>query len=609
MPRSWWAFVLPSRRPALASGFAVLAACLLHLIAQAGMMLSWAGWSFSAFRDYYWPDQLAYLAIATNAAHGDLSAVEPFTQTGTIYYPRAYYLLIGGLADLTGTSAATMWTVVGLAFQVALVAAVGTAAVLLTRRWWTGLLGFTPFLLGTASWVTGQGWMTTMDSHAVLWGPFAVLYTLNGESVALCVAGTALLALLVVAAGRVRGRAALVVTVLAFALIGALANVHTYAFLVAVFVVAAGVAAVGLLRERSRWLLVATGLLVVVVLVAGPVVGERVSPLAALVLGLLPAAPGALALARRAGLRSLWCLGALVLGAAPQVLLTVIGLANGDEFLLYRESSSQDLGVSLLHGLVAASALLPALLLVAWLGVRRRRVLWVAVPVGGAVVWALLAANDLWGANQEPYRFWINTYLLLAVVMVPVTAWAVLDTLRPGPLPAEPGPVDVPGRAPVLLGRTGRRITAGALVLVLAVAAVASVDWLTFRREVAAMGYLTIATPQVTAAAELAEQTDGTLVLTDSCLDPLFLKVVWGGPVVSYNPGLAWPAEVDAVQALLGGRGTGTFDAAAAATADVGWVLTDSACSPSLAPSLDGYEQAGSVDYEGGTVTLWRIAS
>ncbi|WP_448061639.1 hypothetical protein [Cellulomonas hominis] len=58
---------------------AVLAAVVVHLAAQAGMMLRWAGWDGTDFRSYYWSGQLAYLAIATNAAHGDLSSVEPLT--------------------------------------------------------------------------------------------------------------------------------------------------------------------------------------------------------------------------------------------------------------------------------------------------------------------------------------------------------------------------------------------------------------------------------------------------------------------------------------------------------------------------------------------------
>ena len=43
------------------------------------------------------------------------------------------------MARLTGTTAATAWTVVGLTVQVLLVAMIGLTAVLLTRRWQVAL--------------------------------------------------------------------------------------------------------------------------------------------------------------------------------------------------------------------------------------------------------------------------------------------------------------------------------------------------------------------------------------------------------------------------------------------------------------------------------------
>ena len=118
---------------------ALLVAAAVHLWAQAGMMLTVPGWTAGTFRNYYVPDQLAYLAIATDWSTGTTGSVEPFTETGSIYYPRLYYQFLGTVARLTGTTAATAWTVVGLTVQVLLVAMIGLTAVLLTRRWQVAL--------------------------------------------------------------------------------------------------------------------------------------------------------------------------------------------------------------------------------------------------------------------------------------------------------------------------------------------------------------------------------------------------------------------------------------------------------------------------------------
>ncbi len=600
---------IPRQLKICLSAASVSAAVVVHLVAQAGMMLRWPGWNGTAFRNYYWSDQLAYLSIATNAAHGDLSSVEPLTQTGTIYYPRAYYLALGAVADLTGTHVATMWTVLGLLAQAVLVAMIGGTCILLTRRWWAGIVGFTPFVLGTFSWLAGDDvWMTLLGSHAVLWGPFGVLYTLNGESVALCVAGVALLTLLLVAAGRVPRRAQWPLAVAACLAVGLLANVQTYSFLVSVFVLAGVTAAVGLVRSPSRWSGAVTLGLLVLVLALGPSIADRVGPLATLAAALLPALPGLLAVGRATRWRALWCAAAVAVGAAPQVLATVVGIVGDDPFLLYRDSSSNDLGVPWGSGLLAAAGVVPALVLVAVVGWRRRKVLWAAVPAALAVVWVLLAGNDRWGANQEPYRFWLDTYVLVAVVIVPLGAWVAAELWDQSSTVAAP----VDASAPRPLSRRGRLTGLVAVVAVIAVAGASSADWPRFRRSVTANGYIQLVTSPYAAASELAEKTDGGLVLTDTCLDPLFFKVNWGGPVAAFNRGLAWPAEVDAVEVVLAARAAAQVDEGAAAQAGVRWVITNTVCVPTLAVPADAV-QVASLDFAAdgsstaGTVRLWRL--
>lgn len=605
----------------LAAG-AIAAAMVLHLLLQASMMRGWAGWNLSAFRNYFASDQLAYLAIATDVAHGESAFVEPYTLTGSNYYPRGYYIVLGTLARLTSTHPATMWTVVGLTAQVMLVAMIGLTCVLLTRRWWSGLLGFAPFLVGTGSWIIRDTWMTTLDSHAVLWGPFGVFFTLNGESVSLCLGAAAALGLLLVGAGRVSRRWTWPVVLLASLVVGLLANIQTYSFLISVFLVAGGAAAVGLSRTRSWLPYGMTAIGVVVVFLLGPPLADAVSPLAVLVVGLLPALPGLVLLLREVGFRLLWCAVAVAVGASPQVLATVLGLAGGDEFLTYREASSKNLGVPLLHGVFAGMWIIPALAFVVWVGFRHRERMMRAVPPGLVATWAFLAANDHWGANQEPYRFWLDCYAVITILTVPLVAWAAVVALaRRGaaPVPArstEPGPVGgypelaavtTAGAEPPPAGRT-RAVTAGALVLAVAFAAVSAVDWPLFRRGVTEWAYIALSTPRLEAAADLAAQTDGGIVLTDACVDPLTFKIAWGGPVAFFNRGLAWPDHVEAVDALVAARGEGLVDVEAAQRADVRWLLADPACAVDATAGLTLVETRDWSDaVSSGSLELWRI--
>jgi hypothetical protein len=566
----------------------IAAAVVAHLWLQAGVALSWSGFTTSDFRNYYSGDQLSYLAIATDVAQGRGSSVEPYTLTGSIYYPREYYVVLGHLARLTSSSPAAMWLIVGLLVQALLVAAIGTTIVLLTRRWWAGALAFTPFVLGTGSWlIHGHNWATQLDSHAVLWGPAGVMYTLNGETVALSLGACAALGLLLVGAGRVRGRAAWVVAVVACLVAGALASVQTYGFLTTVYVLAGGTAAVGLVRSRSRWALAATVGLAVVLVATGPLLASSVSPLATLALGLLPTIPGLVVVLRLTRWRALVCFAALALGAAPQVVTTALGVLDKDPFLIYRQSSSKNLGVPLSAGLWAAMAVIPVLVLLVWLGVRHRRVLWVAGPAALATVWTLLASNDHWGANQEPYRLWLDVYVLVAILVVPLAAWAAVAVFLG--IPDDVGPADDPDRGGEPVHEPGRwslatRLTAAGAGVSVLVAGVWSVEFVLFRRTVADWGYVSLTGPRVSAEAELAGTTDGRVVLTDACIDPVVLKPVWGGPVAYFSPGLAWPAHKSDFDRVLPARADpATFDQAAAEAAGIGWLLVDASCELDLA--------------------------
>lgn len=544
---------------------AVAAAVLSHLWLQAGALIAAHGIGRAQVRRFYPDDQYAYLSIAKNAGNGILGSVEPFTLTGANHYPRLYYDILGMIAGAAGVDPTTAWNLVGLAAQAVLVGGIGIAAVLLTRRWWAGALAWVPFVLGTlAWWNSGDEWKTDLESHAVLWGPYGTMFTLNGETIALCVAGLGSLTLILLAAGRVRTRRPWLVAAAVCVALGLLASVQTYTFLAVTFLVVYGAAAVGLgmLAGRWRhapWLVAVTAVMVAGVVIAGPSVAARVSPLATLAFALTPAAPGLLALLPLTRWRVLVPAVALVLGATPQTLGTALGVLQGDPFLLYRQGSSADLGVPAREGLLAGAVIALLALLAAALGTRARSLLMALLPATGAGVWLLLATNDAWGANQEPYRFFNNVAVQLAVVTVPLLLWGLVE-LR------------------TRRARVDRWIALTAATCAVFLLYLALPDFLLFRATTALNGYQNLRVPQKAAAAEAAAQSGGSLVLPDPCIDPLALKVNWGGPVAYYSLGLAWPDDEDRFRAMLESRKYTDLDLESALAVGVDTVLVDTAC-------------------------------
>ncbi|MET3769683.1 hypothetical protein ABIB15_002387 [Marisediminicola sp. UYEF4] len=583
------------------SALAVGAAAVIHLFAQAGMLFFRPEWSISTFRAYYPFDQLSYLSMVTNASMGDYAAVEPFTETGSNFYPRAWYLFLGTVARVLDLYPPTAWQVGGLVIQVMLVVTLAVTLIIMTGRPLTGLLAPAPFVLGTFAFLGGENWFTSMGSHAVLWGPFGVLHTLNGEAASLSIAGMAIL-LLLLAWGRDTPRARrIVLTLVAAAAIGALANVQTYSFLAAVYIASMVAAAWALVRWRNRVAIVLSIVLLPTLFIVGPIVFERFGQLPSLVFGLLPAIPGLVLLLVRAGPLVLAYFGIAVLAAAPQVVFTVLGIASDDPFLSYRVASNQNLGVEPGPGLLGAVVLLLPLAALAAAGVIRRRPLWIAYPIGAATTWFILATNDIWGPNAEPYRLWIDSFLLVAVGLLPLFVTAVIDLAGPG------------ARTPDRAG-AARSLRVGTVVvaaLVTLTAAVSATDWIRFYQDDEVHGVFVFTDSRSAAHSDLARLADdgsGDLVGMDTCVDPQIVKLNSGAPVAFYNLGMAWPQERDAVQSFLADRAEGEVDLDTLAAAGIGWMLTDSACGDGWEQQFDGeLDVADRAAYDGGEATLWRL--
>jgi len=586
------------------TGRAVVLACGLAAAAIYLVMVTWMFWSpaFSLhqFKAYFANDQESYLTIAVNFAHGDFRSVEPFTQTGSIYYPRLYYQGLGLVARVTHTDPVVGWWLGSLGSQALLAGTVGAACATLSGRRWLAMLGPVALTAGVFGELRGTGWLTHLHEHAVIWGSFAEFFAGNGATVAVAVVSLGLLALVGVVSGRITGRRAVVVALLVAFLLGGTASVHTYTFLTGTYVVTYVLAFFGMLRRRGSAALLAAAAsvsLVAALFLVGPQVADSAGPLTLLAAGLLPAAPGVLvAIAHDRSILAGFAV--LALGAAPQVVLTTAGVASGDAFLLYRQASTGDAdlgvppGIGLLHGLLLIVAL--ALILAA--GLAARQVWWTAIALGSTFAWVLLWTNDSWGASQEPYRLWLNGFTMLLPVVIVVGAW-------------------IQGELEL---RWVRLAGAGFLVLAL----VSMTDYLAFSLSPGIGDTIDYRTPQLEATAkataDVPRDHGKSLVLAGPCIAPRALKIRTGVAVAYENVGMAWATRHDALVALVPemwpGRSppaTAAFDSAAARRAGVRYVLTDTSC-PGPAYRDDSLELVRSAAYPSSGVPtaqiqLWRL--
>ncbi len=601
---------LAPRRPRL--GRAVVLACGVVAAALHLVMVTWMFWgqgfSLHEFKAYFANDQESYLAIAVNVANGDFRSVEPFTQTGAIHYPRLYYQGLGLLSYLTHVDPVVWWWVVGLGAQAALAGVVGAFSAALSGRRWLALLGPVALNAGIFGELRGTTWLTVLREHSVIWGSFAEFFAVNGATVAVAIDAMALIVLVGVVSGRITGRRALVAALGCALVLGAMASVHTYTFLTGAYVVTYVVAIFGILGARGRRSAAAAGvsaLLLAGLFVVGPRLVAGVGPLALLVAGLLPAAPGVLLAAARER-RILAGAALLVLAATPQVVLTAAGVAGGDPFLNYRQGSTGtvDLGVPVGLGLLHGIVLVSALLLVLAGGIAARQHWWTAIAIGSTLAWVLLWTNDVWGASQEPNRFWRNGFTLLLPVVVVVGAWMLAE-----------------------LDRRWLRAAGAGLVL----AAVLSLtDYLSFSLSPGVADTIDYHSPQMDAVATVVRGLDRDvgrdvdrvgarrLVLAGPCLAPRSVKIRTGLPVAYENVGMAWSARHDALVALVPDMWEehsppedAGLDVDTARSAGVAYVLVDTSCTgpdysdPALTPAGTArYRTSRGVMAE---IQLWRL--
>lgn len=588
-----------TRRSFLTAVAAAFAAAVFALV-QFHVLLTAEPGPLRALRTAFFHDQLGYLSIVTDVASGNLDPVEPVTGTGVNHYPRAYYAAVGLIARMSGLDAVTAWNVVSSAIQLSAIVVLAVAMSVLARRWWVGALAPLPFLTGTLSSLTTGSWLTPLEHHAVLWGPYGALFSNNAETAGLSIVVIAISTLALVWA-RPTGRVPrIAVSVFAAAALGALSGFQTYSFISGIYLVAGFIAATQL-RRANRWWIIATAASVLLVFIAGPMIATKAGQLPTLIFGLVPAVPGLIrALIATRGVLALYAV-VTVAAAAPQIVWTVSGILSGDPFLTYRVASNVNLGVFEPATLIASLPLLLPLVLVvavAWW----RRDSFVAVTLAAVMATAtMLALNDVWGANAEPYRFWIDMFLLGGVALA--LGCARLLGGVPTRAEARADPARRRTRVPVW-------VRAGALVCAV-VYIVSLADLWQYTTDPLMKGTWNPASAREAAVAEAAARAGDGLIVSDTCIDPRTLKIVSAAPISYFYLGMAWPTEVDAVSEVMTGRDDDLLEAEPLAVSDTRWLLTDSACPTS--PSLEGaravreYEVPYSDGGANGTITLYRI--
>ncbi|MEI8083279.1 MAG: hypothetical protein WCI74_15685 [Actinomycetes bacterium] len=535
------------------------------------------GW-WSGFRGYFANDQLSYAAVAANVSAGNFAPVEPFTQTGVSFYPSLWYYVIGTVSRISHIPVFVVWTLLGVAIVGLAVGVVGWVALRVSGWWFAPALAAFGLFAGTLSMVLYGNWHAWLNYHAVLWGPFAMLFTLNGEVAGISLGTMAISLLIYSAAMTVPARRRLVLVVLSATVLGLLANVHTYAFFSCTLLAAIWLSLNGLRGRHAGAWAGCTLALTLAALAAGPTLAGSFGPLPTYVVVLLAFSPGLARLALRNPALAALAAGGFALASSPQLVRTVMGLAQGDEFLTYREASTDNLGVPFGPGVGSAAILIVVAAACAFALWKRRQFALTSLIAALAIGGAILATNDRWGFNQEPYRFWVEFYTLAALLLPIPASWALSHA------PEAP-------RIRVIAFRSS-------IAVAVALAVVGAVDFAGFWKAARTYGVVAQDDGRIAAATQLLEGRSD-IVMSSKCLDPRILKLRTKARVAFFNRGMAWPEDMKAFEIFQDpGRRAGE-DPVALRAANVRYVLTDTSCADDWQfPSGQAVVPLKSLDYE-----------
>lgn len=544
------------------------------------------------FRAYFANDQLSYAAIAVTASKGNFWPVEPLTETGTSHYPSLWYLVLGAISNISGHPVYVIWSLLGLALVGIVLAFLGVVAYRFSGLALAPLFPGLALLTGTLSVFTSHYWFTSISNHAVLWGPFGELFALNAGAVGIMLNVTAMAFLLSAAALSLSPKMRSAAVVACAAILGLLANIQTYSFLTGVSLAAAFLAIYGLLRYPSRSRALVTTALITVLLLAGPFLATVIDPLPLFVMLLIATFPATYALIRAHAQVSAIAGVTFLLLAAPQVVRTLAGIATGDDFLAYRQTSTVDLSAP---WAVATVAALPLIGFAAFTGLtliatRSSRNLshqaFTAMLLALLIAIVLFTENDQWGFNQEPYRFWLQ-YSIVAIFLLSITtAWS-LRQWRDQAIP-------------------WRFVTASTAAIAVIIWTLSLTDVLSFRTFAKQQGVITAQGERAEALQTLIP-TDAGLVLSSSCLDPQVLKLITRAPVAFFNRGLAWPQNRVALDPFLDPNRSRDLTVTELQAANITDILTDSACIDEWRIGDARVQPIDIAEYSEGRFTRWQV--
>lgn len=561
----------------LAASF-IVAQAVTFFVLMGPLLGGKVSWS-EGLRNYFANDQLSYLAIAVNTSQGTSPWVEPLTETGVSFYPSLWYSLVGLASGVTGVSAWVMWTILGVGAACLIIGVIGTIAYLFTKRAWAPVVPAFMLITGTFSEWTSDYWYSSLNSHAVIWGPYGTLFTLNAESIGVLLNAVSISLIFLF----VRKPHVILGAVIAV-MLGVTANIQTYSFFTGAVFAALFITVLSVTYGKStRRLTIVSAVLFVVVLLLGNAVSNAVGPLPLLVLLLVTLIPANIPLIRSYPMFSAIFIALYVVALSPQIVHTLVGLFNEDSFLLYRQASTLELGIS--PGSAVMSAIpLGAISLVAFLvSLRMRNKIFISFYVASAIGITVMSTNDLWGFNQEPYRMWLQFTIVIAVAGSIPISWALAQFMARRE------------KSPALLGL----LTASVVLWLIALT-----DFTGFYRYAATQGVISFNDSRAQALGELAP-TGGGLILPSRCEDAAVFKAITGKATADYNLGLAWPTNRDSLDRVLLGNGQVTADQLRAA--GIEFVVEDSACLDEWVVESNQKSVVSGGGYSDGILTFIRI--
>lgn len=559
-------------------GSFIVAQAITFLVLMGPLLGSKTPWN-AGFRNYFANDQLSYLAIAVNTSQGISPWMEPLTETGVSFYPSLWYAVLGLVSGITGVSTWTMWTILGVSAVCLIIGVIGTVSYLFARQAWAPAVPALMLVTGTFSEWTSDYWYSSLNSHAVIWGPFGTLFTLNAESIAVLLnaVSISLIFLFVRKPSVILGSAIAV-------LLGVTANVQTYSFFTGAVFAALFITVLSVTYGKStRRLAIVSAVLFIGLLLLGNAVSNEVGPLPLLVLLLATLIPANIPLIRSFPLYSGLFIALYVVALSPQIVHTLTGLFNEDSFLLYRQASTLELGISPLSALISAIPLGAISLVALIVALRLHHKIFVSFYVASAIGILVMSTNDLWGLNQEPYRMWLQFTIVIAVAGSIPISWAL---------------------AQILTRREASPALLGLLIASVAVWLIALTDFAGFYRYAATQGVISFTDSRAQALAELAP-TGGGLILPSRCEDAAVFKAVTGQATADYNLGLAWPTKRDNLDRILLGGGQVTADQLRAA--GIEFVVEDSACLNEWVIDSNQKSVISGGRYSSGILTFIRI--